>query len=55
MKPENITLTSVPTERKEGVVRGQRGYPIDRAKLTELSESLRQDTMAEYVKRHPPA
>jgi LCP family protein required for cell wall assembly len=52
MKPKDITLISpLGKERK---VKGQdMVYQLDRQPLDELSEALRKDTMAEYVKTHP--
>jgi LCP family protein required for cell wall assembly len=52
MKPKDITLISpLGKERK---VKGQgMVYQLDRRPLDELSEALRKDTMAEYVKTHP--
>jgi polyisoprenyl-teichoic acid--peptidoglycan teichoic acid transferase len=52
MKPSGITLISAPLG-KETKVKGQRVHTIDRARLAELSQALRQDTMAEYVKKYP--
>jgi LCP family protein required for cell wall assembly len=52
MKPKDITLISpLGKERK---VKGQgMVYQLERQPLDELSEALRKDTMAEYVKTHP--
>jgi LCP family protein required for cell wall assembly len=52
LKPSDITLITAPlgTERK---VNGQRGYTVDQRQLAELSEALRKDTMADYVKKYP--
>ena len=52
MKPDNITLITVPLG-KERTVKGQKGYTIDRAQLAELTDALRKDTMAAYVKKYP--
>ena len=52
MKPDNVTLISLPTEKKERSVKGQRGYAVDRVQLAELSQALRTDTMADYVKKY---
>jgi polyisoprenyl-teichoic acid--peptidoglycan teichoic acid transferase len=51
MKPSGITLISVPLDPKR---KGQPGYEVDRGQLAELIGALRKDTMAEYVKAHPP-
>jgi LCP family protein required for cell wall assembly len=47
MKPKDITLISIPLkDESKGVV--------DDPLIAELSQALRKDTMAEYVKTHPP-
>jgi LCP family protein required for cell wall assembly len=47
MKPKDITLISIPVkDESKGVV--------DDPLIAELSQALRKDTMAEYVKTHPP-
>jgi LCP family protein required for cell wall assembly len=49
MKPNDITLIPLP------VMNERRGvYPVDNGQLAELSKALRKDTMAEFVKSHPP-
>jgi LCP family protein required for cell wall assembly len=53
MKPENITLISVPLETKVRTINRQRVYRVDQGKLAELTEAMRKDTMAEYVKNNP--
>ena len=52
MKPSGITLISAPLG-KERRIKGQRCYTIDPARLAELTEALRKDTMADYVKKYP--
>ena len=52
MKPDAITLITVPLGQVR-TVNGQRGYAVDRAKLVELSDALRKDTMALYVEKYP--
>jgi anionic cell wall polymer biosynthesis LytR-Cps2A-Psr (LCP) family protein len=52
MKPSGITLISAPLG-KERRIKGERVHTVDRARLAELSQALRSDTMAEYVKKHP--
>ena len=52
MKPDNITLITVPLG-KERTVKGQKGYPVDQRQLVELTDALRKDTMADYVKKYP--
>ena len=52
MKPDNITLITVPLG-KERTVKGQKGYTVDQRQLAELTDALRQDTMAAYVKKYP--
>jgi hypothetical protein len=49
MKPNNVTLLPIPVmaERRSA-------YPVNMGQLGELSQALRKDTMAEYVKTHPP-
>jgi LCP family protein required for cell wall assembly len=49
MKPSDVTLIPFPVmaERRSA-------YPVDTGQLRELSQALRKDTMAEYVKSHPP-
>jgi LCP family protein required for cell wall assembly len=54
MKPSNITLISAPVA-KERTVKGQKVYPIDKAQLADLTDALRHDTMADYVKKYPNA
>ena len=34
-------------------INGQQVYTVDRARLAELSQALRTDTMAAYVKKYP--
>jgi LCP family protein required for cell wall assembly len=48
MKPKDITLISAPGNQGKDV------YRVDSGILGELSEALRKDTMAQYVKAHPP-
>jgi LCP family protein required for cell wall assembly len=48
MKPSDITLISAPGNQRKNV------YRVDSGSLGELSQALRKDTMAEYVKSHPP-
>ena len=48
LKPKDVTLLSAPLGPERNGT-----YPIDRNKLDELSEALRKDTMAEYVKHYP--
>ena len=55
MKPERHHADFRTDGKKERSVKGQRGYTIDRAKLAELSDALRKDTMADYVKKYPQA
>ena len=53
MKPSSIVLISAPgVERK---IKGQRlpGYEVDPVQIAELSQAMRKDTMAEYVKKYP--
>ena len=52
LTPNDITLISAPLgkQRKLG---GQDVYTVDRVKLAELSQALRTDTMAAYVKKYP--
>ena len=52
MTPDDITLISAPLG-KERRINGQRVYTVDQARLTELSQALRTDTMAAYVKKYP--
>jgi LCP family protein required for cell wall assembly len=52
MKPDKITLITVPLG-KTHTINGQKGYTIDQRQLTELTEALRKDTMAQYVKKYP--
>jgi len=47
MKPSAITLISVPLKTK-----GNDAYAVDRRQLADLSQALREDTMADYVKSH---
>jgi len=49
MKPKSVTLLPIPVmaERRSA-------YPVNMGQLGELSQALRKDTMAEYVKSHPP-
>jgi len=49
MKPSDITLISVPLAKK---AKGNGAYAVDDQQLAELSQALRKDTMAEYVKSH---
>jgi LCP family protein required for cell wall assembly len=53
MTPKDITLIS--PLGKQHKVKGPQGmvYKLERQPLDELSEALRKDTMAEYVKTHP--
>ena len=53
LKPKDIVLISSPLG-KERKIKGQVVYPVDRGQLEELSQALRKDTMAEYVKKYPP-
>lgn len=48
LKPKDITLISAPLGAERNGM-----YPVDGEKLGELSQALRKDTMAEYVKRYP--
>jgi LCP family protein required for cell wall assembly len=48
MKPDDITLMSAPGDQRKNV------YRADLKLVGELSQALRKDTMAEYVKAHPP-
>jgi polyisoprenyl-teichoic acid--peptidoglycan teichoic acid transferase len=48
MKPNDITLMSAPGNQRRNV------YRLDPVLLGELSQALRTDTVAEYVKAHPP-
>lgn len=50
--PGDIRLISAPLG-KAARVRGQRVQTVDRQQLAELSEALRRDTMADYVKKYP--
>jgi polyisoprenyl-teichoic acid--peptidoglycan teichoic acid transferase len=52
MRPSGITLLSAPVG-KERRIKGQRVHTIDQGRLAELSQALRKDTMAEYVKKYP--
>ena len=53
MPPSNdITLISAPLGRQRKLG-GQDVYTVDRAKLAELSQALRTDTMAAYVSKYP--
>jgi LCP family protein required for cell wall assembly len=52
MKPDKITLITVPLGR-ERTVKGQKGYTVDQRQLAELTDALRKDTMAAYVKKYP--
>jgi LCP family protein required for cell wall assembly len=49
MKPSDVTLLPIPVmaERRSA-------YLVNMGQLGELSQALRKDTMAEYVKSHPP-
>jgi LCP family protein required for cell wall assembly len=49
MQPKDITLISIPLQN-ERKLKGQRVYPVNTGQLDQLSQSLREDTMAEYVK-----
>jgi LCP family protein required for cell wall assembly len=49
MKPKDITLISIPLGN-ERTTKGERVYPVDKEQLGQLSQALRKDTMAEYVK-----
>jgi hypothetical protein len=49
MKPKGITLISIPLE-KERKLKRQRVYPVNAGQVDRLSQALRKDTMAEYVK-----
>ncbi|MET1006093.1 MAG: LCP family protein [Propionibacteriaceae bacterium] len=49
LKPSDIKLISVPLE-PERKVKGLTTSPVDQQRLTELSNALRKDTMADYVK-----
>ena len=49
MQPKDITLISIPLQN-ERKFNGQRVYPVNTAQLDQLSQALREDTMAEYVK-----
>ena len=53
MKPSGITLLTAPVGKQPIVRGGVRVNTIDTAKLAELTQALRQDTMAEYVKKYP--
>lgn len=52
MTPADIRLISGPLG-KAVKVKGQRVQAVDRQQLTELSEALRRDTMADYVEKYP--
>jgi LCP family protein required for cell wall assembly len=52
MKPSNITLISAPVANQR-TVKGQKVYLIDQQQLGDLSQALRTDTMADYVKKYP--
>lgn len=52
MKPSGITLISAPLG-KQRRLRGQRYYTLDPVRLGELTEALRGDTMADYVRKYP--
>jgi hypothetical protein len=52
MRPSDITLLSAPLG-EERRVNGQRVYTVDRARIAELSQALRTDTMAAYVRKYP--
>jgi hypothetical protein len=47
MKPKDITLIPIPLRDES------KGAVGDRL-MVELRQALRKDTMAEYVKTHPP-
>jgi LCP family protein required for cell wall assembly len=49
MKPKDIMLISIPLEN-ERKIKGERVYRVDKGQLDQLSQALRKDTMAEYVK-----
>jgi polyisoprenyl-teichoic acid--peptidoglycan teichoic acid transferase len=51
MKPSDITLISAPVG-KERSYKGQKVNFVDQTQLTELSQALRKDTMADYVKKY---
>jgi LCP family protein required for cell wall assembly len=50
MKPKDITLISIPLENQRATKAGP-VYPVDKEQLDQLSQALRKDTMADYVKR----
>ena len=52
LTPDDITLISAPLGKQRKIGR-QEVYTVDRAKLAELSQALRTDTMAAYVKKYP--
>jgi LCP family protein required for cell wall assembly len=52
MKPSDITVITAPLG-KERKANGLRGYSVDQRQLAELSQAMRKDTMAEYVKKYP--
>jgi anionic cell wall polymer biosynthesis LytR-Cps2A-Psr (LCP) family protein len=54
MKPKDITLVS-PLGSEHKVKRQDVVYKLDPQPLEKLSQALRQDTMAEYVKTYPPS
>lgn len=50
--PGDIATLSLPLG-KESRVGGQRVHRVDRSRMHQLSQALRKDTMADYVKKHP--
>ena len=52
LSPSDITLISAPLG-KPRKLKGQTVYAVDKVRLGELSQALRTDTMAAYVKKYP--
>jgi LCP family protein required for cell wall assembly len=52
LTPGDITLISAPLGRQRRID-GQQVYLVDQSQLAELSQALRTDTMAAYVKKYP--
>jgi LCP family protein required for cell wall assembly len=50
LKPSDITLISAPLVKQRS---NKAVYTVDRRRLAELTEALRKDRMAEYVKKYP--
>ena len=52
MKPSDVTLITAPVGNQR-TIKGQKVYTINQLQLSDLSQALRKDTMADYVKKYP--